>query len=120
MVGSLPICEMKPVFETLKWRRRLFTSLRACLDRHRRPLRDDIEVRRNLQQRIEHKRPRLGDGLFHGQHADEVVADAQMVALGLDVGVDHLVVEKLRRLRLARNAPVVVIDEPAKKLNCPC
>ena len=28
--ASLPICEMKPVFETLKWRRRLFTSLRAC------------------------------------------------------------------------------------------
>ena len=28
-VVSLPICETKPVFDILKWRRRLFTSLRA-------------------------------------------------------------------------------------------
>jgi hypothetical protein len=49
-----------------------------------------------FKQRVEHQRPRLGDGLLHGQHADEVIADAQMIALGLDVRVDHLVVEKLR------------------------
>ena len=29
LVESLPSCEMKPVFEMLKWRRRLFTSFRA-------------------------------------------------------------------------------------------
>jgi hypothetical protein len=34
-----------------------------------------------------------------------------MIALGFDVGVDNLVVEKLRRLRLARNAPVVVVEQ---------
>ena len=28
-VASLPICETKPVFDILKWRRRLLTSLRA-------------------------------------------------------------------------------------------
>src|ERR1035441_4626711 len=38
-----------------------------------------------------------------------------MVALGLDGGVHNLVVEKLRRLRLARNPPIVIVDEPAKK-----
>ena len=29
LVVSLPNCETKPVFDILKWRRRLFTSLRA-------------------------------------------------------------------------------------------
>ena len=62
---------------------------------------------RDLQQRVEHQRPRLGDGLFHRQNANKVVADAQMIALGFDIGVDDLVVEKLRGLRLARDAPVV-------------
>ncbi len=28
-VASLPICETNPVFDMLKWRRRLLTSLRA-------------------------------------------------------------------------------------------
>ena len=89
--------------------------LARLVRRERRPFRDDIEVRRNLQQRIEHQGPRLGDGLFHRQHADEVIAHAQMIALGFDVGVDHLIVEKLRGLRLAGNAPVVVIEQPAEE-----
>jgi hypothetical protein len=37
----------------------------------------------------------LGDGLFHGQHAHDVIADKQLVAFRFDVGIDHLVVEKL-------------------------
>ena len=74
-----------------------------------------IEIRRNLQQRIEHQRPCLGDGLFHRQHADEVIADAQMIALGFDVRIDHLVVEKLRALRLAGDAPVSIVEEAAEK-----
>ena len=89
---------MKPVFETLKCVRRLLTSLRALLRGERRPFRDGIEVRGNLQQRIEHQRPGFADGLLHGQHADEVIAHAEMIALGFDVGVHHLVVEKLRVL----------------------
>jgi hypothetical protein len=87
--------------------------------RQRRPLGDDIEVGRDLQQRIEHQGPRLRDGLFHRQHTDEVIADAQMIALGLDVRVDHLIVEKLRGLRLARNPPVVVVEQAAKERELP-
>ena len=113
--GSLPSCEMKPVFETLKWRAALVDFLARLVLRERRPFGHGIEVRRNLEQRIEHQRPGLGDGLLHRQHADEVIADAEVIALGFDVGVDHLVVEKLRVLRLARNPPVVVVEQPAKE-----
>ena len=48
-----------------------------------------------------------------------MIADAQMIALGLDIRVDHLIVEKLRGLRLARDAPVVVIEQPAKEAELP-
>jgi hypothetical protein len=44
-----------------------------------------------------------------------VIANAQVVALGIDIGVDDLVVEKLRGLRLARNAPVVVVHKAPKE-----
>jgi hypothetical protein len=36
-----------------------------------------------------------------------MVADAKMIPLGLDIRVHYLVVEKLRGLRLARDAPFV-------------
>ena len=81
----------------------------------RRPLRNDIEVGRNLQQYIEHQGPCFGDGLFHRQHPDDVIADAQVVAFRFDVGVDHLIVEKLRGLRPAGNTPVVVIEQAAEE-----
>ena len=67
-----------------------------------RPLRHYTEIARNLEQRIEHQRPCFGDGLFHRQHADEVIAHAQMVALGLNVRIDDLIIEKLRALRMLR------------------
>jgi hypothetical protein len=44
-----------------------------------------------------------------------VVAHAEMIALGLDVRVDHLVVEKLVRPRLARDTPLIEVDEPPKE-----
>jgi hypothetical protein len=81
----------------------------------RRPFRDDIEVGRNLEQCVQHERPRLCDGLFHRQHADDVVADAQMVAFGFDVGINYLIVEKLCGLWLAGNAPVIIIQQAAEK-----
>jgi hypothetical protein len=68
---------------------------------------------------VQHQRPRLGDGLFHRQHTDKVIADAQVIALGFDIGVDHLIVEKLRGLRLARDAPVVVVEQPAEERELP-
>jgi hypothetical protein len=70
-----------------------------------------MEVGRNLQQCVQHARPCLRDGLFHRQRAADVVADAQMVALGFDVGIHYLIVEKLRRLRPAGNSPVVVVQQ---------
>src|SRR5271156_4638035 len=44
---------------------------------------------------------------------------AQMVAFGFDVRVDDLIVEKLRGLRLARNAPVVEVKQPAEERELP-
>src|ERR1700731_5201004 len=38
-----------------------------------------------------------------------------MIAFGFDVGVDGLIVEKLRRLRLAPNTPVVIVQQPAEE-----
>ncbi|MFI5103253.1 MAG: hypothetical protein ACHP9V_07805, partial [Terriglobales bacterium] len=48
-----------------------------------------------------------------------MIADAQMVTLGFDIGVHDLIVEELRGLRLARNAPVVEIKQPAEKRELP-
>jgi hypothetical protein len=42
-----------------------------------------------------------------------VIADTQVIAFCLDVGVDHLTIEKLRGPRPAGNTPVVI--RPAKK-----
>ena len=45
-----------------------------------------------------------------------MVADAKMIPLGLDIRVHYLAVfEKLRGLRLARNAPFVEVQQPAKE-----
>ena len=48
-----------------------------------------------------------------------MIADAEMIALGFDVGVHDLIVQKLRALRFARNAPVVIIQEPAEECELP-
>ena len=54
----------------------LIDFLAGLVRRKRRPLRHHSEVGRDLQQRIEHQGPRLGDGLFHRQHPDDVIAEA--------------------------------------------
>src|SRR5208282_2087622 len=59
--------------------------------RQRSPLCDHIEVGRDLQERIERQGPCFGDGLFHRQHTDDVIAYPQMIAFRFDVGVDHLI-----------------------------
>ena len=97
----------------------LVDFLAGLVRREWRPFRNDSEVGRDLQQRIERQGPRFGDGLFHRQHPDDVIADAQMIALGFDVRVDDLIVEELRGLRLARNAPVVEVKQPAEKRELP-
>src|SRR5580698_2531826 len=45
-----------------------------------------------------------------------MIANTQMIALGLDGRIDNLVVKELRRLRLASNPPVVVVDETPQEL----
>ena len=69
----------------------------ACfVGSQRRPLGYDVEVRGDLQQLIQNKGPGLGDSLLHRQYADKVIAHAEMIALGLNVGIDNLIVKKLR------------------------
>jgi hypothetical protein len=58
--------------------------------RQLRPLRYHMEVARDFEQGIEDERPRFGDCLFHRQNAHEVIAHAQVVSLGLDIGIAHL------------------------------
>jgi hypothetical protein len=67
--------------------------LAGLVRRELRPFRDNIEVGWNLQKYVEHEGTRLGDGLFHRQHADNVIAYAQMIALRFDIGVHHLIVK---------------------------
>ena len=86
----------------------------------RRPLRDDVEVGRDLQQCVEYQGTRFCDGLFHRQHADGVIAYPQMIAFGFDVGVDHLIVEKLRGLRPAGKRQSSKFSKRRKNVNCPC
>ena len=105
----------KPCFGHIEVAAALVHFFAGLVRGERRPLRDHIEVGRNLQQRVEYQGPRFGDGLFHRQHPDDVIADAQMIAFGFDVGVDHLIVEKLRGLRPAGNTPVVIIQQAAEE-----
>ena len=44
-----------------------------------------------------------------------MIADPQMITFRFDVGVDHLIVEKLRGLRPASNTPAVIVQQPAEK-----
>src|SRR5216684_572265 len=48
-----------------------------------------------------------------------MVAYPQMIALRFDVGVDHLIVEKLRGLRPASNTPVVIIQQATEEPELP-
>jgi RNA polymerase sigma-70 factor (ECF subfamily) len=48
-----------------------------------------------------------------------VIPDAEMVAFCLDIGVDHLIVEKLRGLRFAGNTPIVTVQKATEKRELP-
>src|ERR1019366_2963582 len=114
LVASLPICETNRLrhVEMAAALVHLFT----CLVRgHRSPLRHDVDVGRDFQERVKHKRAGLGDRFFHRQDPNEMSANAQVIALGFDIGVDHLIVEKLGGLRFAGNTPVVVVQQAAEK-----
>src|ERR1017187_90780 len=79
------------------------------------PFGGDKEIARDLQKRIKDKGPRFRYCLFHRENADEVIANAKVVAFGLDVRIDDLVVEKLGMLRPTGHAPIVVVKKSAKK-----
>src|SRR5580704_7790504 len=87
----------------------LVNFLARLVRREWRPLRNDIEVGWNLQQRVENQGTRLCDGFFHRQHTDDVIAYSEMIALRFDVGINYLIVEKLGGLRPAGNTPIVII-----------
>jgi hypothetical protein len=64
---------------------------------------------------VQDERPGLSDRLFHRQDAHKVIADAEVIAFGFDIRVDDLIVEKLRALWPSRDAPPVVVEQPAKE-----
>src|SRR5579859_1595191 len=93
-----------------------FCNLLACLVHcEGSPFRGHKKVPRYLEQLIQDQGASLNDSLFHGENADGVVSDAKVITLGFDVGIDHLVIEKLCALRLPCYAPVVVIEQAAKE-----
>jgi len=84
-----------------------FFSSDGVVNRH--PLGHHAEICLNFQQVPENQRFGLTDGLFNCQHADKVIADPQMITFGLNIGIRHLIVEKLSASWLAVDPPVVVI-----------
>jgi len=84
------------------------------------PLGDHIEVGGDLQQRVQYQGPRLGDGLLHRQHTDDVIADPQMITFRFDIGITHLIVKKLSGLRPTSNTPIVIIQQPAEEQELSC
>jgi len=109
----------KPCFGHIEVAAALVQFFAGFVRGERRLLGDHIEVGRNLQQRVEDEGTRFGDGLFHRQHTDDVIADPQMIAFGFDVGVDHLIIEELRGLRSADNTPVVIVQQAAEERELP-
>ena len=93
-----------------------FGDFLACpVRRQLRPLRHDVEVARDLEQGIEDERPRFGDCLFHRQDAHEVIAYAQVVTLGFDIGIADLAIQELGGLRITGNAPIVEVQQPTEE-----
>ena len=109
----------EPRFGHIEVAASLVNLLARLVRRERRPLRNDVEIGWNLQQRVEHQGTRLCDGFFHRQHTDDVIAYSQMIAFCFDVGVDYLIVEKLGGLRSAGNTPVVIIQQATEKRELP-
>ncbi len=62
---------------------------------------------------------RLDDDFLHREHAHAWRADAQVIPLRFNVGVDDLVVEKLGGLRLSRDTRTASkLSSRRKKVNC--
>jgi hypothetical protein len=68
-----------------------------------RPVGDYIEIPRYLEQLIQNHGPGLPDDFLHGQNAHVVIPDTQVITFRFDVGIDHLVIEKLCVLGLRSN-----------------
>jgi len=81
----------------------------------RNPLRANREAGRDLQQLIQYQRFRLDDAFFHRKDSNKMLADPQVVALCLDVGVRHLIVKELCALWTALDARRVVVEQATKE-----
>src|ERR1700746_2178736 len=79
------------------------------------PLGYHAKIRLNFQEVPQNKWLGLADGLLNRQHADIVIADAEMVALSLNVGICDLIVEKLTARWVAVDPPVVIIQQASQE-----
>ena len=84
------------------------SSSDSVVNRH--PLSDYAEVRLNFQKLLQNERLGLADGIFNCQHADIVIADAEMVAFSLNVGICDLIVKKLSALGTAFDPAGLVVQ----------
>ena len=48
-----------------------------------------------------------------------MIANPEMVALCLNIGIDHLIIEELRRLGIAGDSPVIKVQQSAEELQLP-
>jgi len=93
--------------------RDLFSS-DGVVNRH--PLSDYTEIRLNFQKLLQNERLGLADGIFNCQHADIVIADAEMVAFSLDVGICDLIVKNLSALGTAFDPAGLVVQEASQEV----
>ena len=115
LAGSLPSCEMNPVFEMLKCRRRLLTSLRAVAagsGTHSETAMKLAGIFSSASRASGRVSPMAS---FIVRIRTKSIADAKVVAFGFKQRIGDLVVEKLRVPRLAGNAPVVIVDQSSEE-----
>jgi len=93
----------------------LIYFLASLRHRKRSPFGDDVEVALDLEEPVKDQWPGLCNCFLHREDANEVIANTEVVTLRLDVGVHHLKVEVLSRLRLARDALLIKVKKPTKE-----
>ena len=109
-VTSFPIWETKAVFDILKWRRRLFTSFRALLAGRGVHSVQTMKFAGILSSESSTSGRVSVMASFIVNIRTCVIPNSQVVALGFDIRIDHLVVKELGALRPSGDAPRVEIE----------
>jgi hypothetical protein len=99
---------MKDDLETLKCHLRFVISFRATALSIGTHSVSHAEIRLNFQESLENLA--IVNGLFNCQHADIVIADAEMVVFSLNVGICDLIVKKLSGLGTAFDPAGLVVQ----------